>query len=279
MTAIYYIDSENVGDSWIELLELPENTDSKFIVFYTGHSLRISYQKAIQLINATNKLEFIACHEGNNGLDFQLVTYLGYELHADNSKEMIIVSNDTGFDAAIHFWTDRGMNVKRISRSNNSNSQPKENITPVSDDVTVTGSSSVEVTEKISGVNKNEVYTIINCIGRNNPSSIHLAFVHFYGNKNGENIYKIMKSKKFSVPAVQWNKETKMKKFIELIILHSNIANNSYPDSFTSFIINNVVDDKNAMSGKMNKAFNGQGPQFHKVFKPFYKTLAKIKKK
>ncbi len=158
MTAIYYIDSENVGDSWIELLELPENTDSKFIVFYTGHSLRISYQKAIQLINATNKLEFIACHEGNNGLDFQLVTYLGYELHADNSKEMIIVSNDTGFDAAIHFWTDRGMNVKRISRSNNSNSQPKENITPVSDDVTVTGSSSVEVTEKISGVNKNELH-------------------------------------------------------------------------------------------------------------------------
>ena len=278
MATIYYIDSENVGDTWIELLVQPNNSDSRFIVFYTGHSPRIAYPQAIQLMNATNKPEFIVCHEGNNGLDFQLVTYLGYELHANNSNEMIIVSNDTGFDTAILFWTERGMNVKRVPRSNNSNSQPTQNLTPVSDDVTVTCLSSVEVTETVSGVNKEELYTIINCIGKNNPSSIHLAFVHFYGNKNGENIYKHMKNERFVAPKVQWTKETKLKKLIELIITHSNIAKKTYPDSFISFIINNIVDDKKTMSNKLNKAFSGQGPQFHKVFKPFYKTLAKIKK-
>lgn len=103
METIYFIDSENVGDSWIELLDKAENEKDRFLVFYTGHSPRIAYPQAIQLLNAVCKPEFIECHEGNNGLDFQLVSYLGYELHADCTKEMIIVSNDTGFDAAVFF--------------------------------------------------------------------------------------------------------------------------------------------------------------------------------
>lgn len=66
---------------------------------------------------------------------------------------------------------------------------------PVSVEENVVNSSSVKVTEKISGVDKNELYTIINCVGKNEPSYIHLALVHFYGNKNGENIYKALKKK------------------------------------------------------------------------------------
>ena len=276
MAAIYYIDSENVGDSWIELLN---DSDSRFIVFYTGHSPRIAYPQAIQLVNAANKPEFIECHEGNNGLDFQLVTYLGYEIHADHSNEMIIVSNDTGFDAAVLFWTDRGMNVRRVPRSNASNSQPIEKTVPVSGDENVTISSSVKVAEKIGGADKRELYTIVNCIGAGNPSYIHLAFVHFYGNKNGENIYKCLKKEKFAVPPVQWTKDTRMKKFIELIIRYANTANISVPDSVPDFIINNIVDDKKSMAEKINNTYEGLGPQINKMFKPFYKTLAKIKKK
>lgn len=276
MSTIYYIDSENVGDSWIELLD---KSDSRFIVFYTGHSPRIAYPQAIQLMNATNQPEFIKCHEGNNGLDFQLVSYLGYELRADNSSEMIIVSNDTGFDAPIHFWTDRGMNVKRVPLSNASNSQLVEKKEPVSGDEKITISSSVEVTEMISGVDKKELYTIINCIGAKELSSIHLAFVHFYGNKNGENIYNCLKKEKFAVPSTNWTKDMRMKKFIELIIKYANTANVSIPDTLPGFIINNIVDDKNAMGSKFNKSYGGSGPYFHKMFKPYYKTLAKIKKK
>lgn len=276
MAAIYYIDSENVGDSWIELLD---DSDSRFIVFYTGHSPRIAYPQAIHLMNAANKPEFIECHEGNNGLDFQLVTYLGYEIHADHSNEMIIVSNDTGFDAAVLFWTDRGMNVRRVPRSNASNSQPTEKIVPVSGDENVTVSSSVKVAEKIGGVDRRELYTIINCIGVENLSYIHLALVHFYGNKNGENIYKCLKKEKFAAPPVQWTKDTRMKKFIELVIRYTNTANISVPNSLPGFIIDNIVDDKKSMANKINQSYGGSGPQINKMFKPFYKTLAEIKKK
>ncbi len=73
----------------------------------------MTYQQTIQLMNSANKPEFIECHEGSNALDFQLVSYLGYELCADRTKEMIIVSKDTGFDAVVHFWQERGMQVKK----------------------------------------------------------------------------------------------------------------------------------------------------------------------
>lgn len=273
MAKIYYIDSENVGDSWIELLE---ESEARFLVFYTGHSPRIAYPQAIQLMNATTKPEFIECHEGNNGLDFQLVTYLGYELHADNTNEIIIVSNDTGFDAVVSFWSERGMNVSRVARSITSNSKPIE--IPVSDEEVVVSTSSVKVTEKINGIDKNEIYTIINCVGKNDPSYIHLALVHFYGNKNGENIYKALKKVQFEAPAVQWKKDTKLKKFIELILLHMNTSKVEVPESFPGYLAKNIVDDKKSMSAKITKQYPKNGAQLNKIFKPFYKTLAKIKK-
>ena len=64
MATIYYIDSENVGDSWIDLLL---HVEGRFVVFYTGRSPRIAYSQMIQVLNAANKPEFIECHEGNNG--------------------------------------------------------------------------------------------------------------------------------------------------------------------------------------------------------------------
>lgn len=279
METIYFIDSENVGDSWIELLDNTENDKDRFLVFYTGHSPRIAYPQAIQLLSAVCKPEFIECHEGNNGLDFQLVSYLGYELHADCTKEMIIVSNDTGFDAAVLFWKERGMKVKRVPRPKPSNSQPTETNKPVSDNAAATSTLSVGVTEKVSGIDKKELYTIINCIGKGSPSHIHLAFVHFYGSKNGENIYKHMKSENFAAPSVQWTKETKMLKLIELIMKHSGVAIKSYPDTLPQFIADNVLNDKSAMSNKLNKMYGNQSSQIHKVFKPYYGVLAKIKKK
>ncbi len=275
MAKIYYIDSENVGDSWISL-EFLEEPEAKFLVFYTENSPRIAYSNAILLLNERVKPEFIECHKGNNGLDFQLVTYLGYELRADSINEMIIVSNDTGFDAVVSFWSERDMKVSRMSLHNASNSQPK-NI-PVSEGGLVADLPTVEVHEKISGVDKNELYTIINCVGKNNSSYIHLALTHFYGNKNGENIYKALKKTAFQAPAVQWKKSTKLKKFIELILLHMNTTGVDVPDSFADFVAKNVISDKKAMANKINKQYPDVGPKLNKIFKPFYETLAKIKK-
>ncbi|MCR5205359.1 MAG: hypothetical protein K6E47_09900 [Lachnospiraceae bacterium] len=84
MSKTYYVDSENVGDSCIDLME--EDESSHFHVFYTEHSPRIDYKHMLTIMNAKRKPESLQCAEGNNALDFQLVSYLGYQLR---SKKML----------------------------------------------------------------------------------------------------------------------------------------------------------------------------------------------
>ena len=66
MSKTYLVDSENVGEFWIDLLN---DDEGDFLIFYTGHSPRIDYEHAIMLMNVENKPEFIHCYEGNNALD------------------------------------------------------------------------------------------------------------------------------------------------------------------------------------------------------------------
>jgi len=87
-----------------------------------------------------------------------------------------------------------------------------------------------------------------------------------------------LKKEKFEAPAVRWKKDTKLKKFIELILIHTNIANIDVPESFSGYLSNNIVGDKKSMSAKITKQYPKNGTQLNKIFKPFYKTLAKIKK-
>ena len=89
-----------------------------------------------------------------------------------------------------------------------------------------------------------------------------------------------MKKEKFVAPLVQWKKETRMKKLIELIIiLYTNKTNVTIPDALPEFIISNIVDDKKTMRNVINIYCGGDGAQINKMFKPFYKILAQIKKK
>ena len=70
-----------------------------------------------------------------------------------------------------------------------------------------------------------------------------------------------------------------MLKLIELIMKHSGVTVKSYPETLPKFIADNMVNDKSAMSNKLNKMYGNQSSQIHKVFKPYYEVLAKIKKK
>lgn len=42
MSKTYFVDSENVGDAWIDLLLADPN--GTFLIFYTSHSPRIDYE-------------------------------------------------------------------------------------------------------------------------------------------------------------------------------------------------------------------------------------------
>ena len=276
MLKTYLVDSENVGESWIDLLN-SNNEEGRFLIFYTRNSPRIDYEHLISLINASNALEFIPCYEGSNALDFQLVSYLGYLLCSEQETEMIIVSNDTGFDAVVKFWSERGRDVKRLATNLIELKEPEIEDVPVSSDEPA-NHQIVEANEKICGVERKELHTVINCLGVPNSSYIHLAYIHFYGNKDGEKIYKRMKSEKFAAPSVPWKRETKVKKFCELIFKYCNDSNVSIPSDIIAYLCSSVKsgDDKKSMQKKITNKYGNEAAKLHKMLKPFYKTIAKI---
>lgn len=106
----YFIDVENVANRWLPLLGEP---DSRCCVFYTDRSPSMSYAALARLLKNSGKVELIHCATGHNGLDFQLSTYLGYTIRDIASSEVVIISNDTGFDAIVDFWVARGVNIRR----------------------------------------------------------------------------------------------------------------------------------------------------------------------
>jgi hypothetical protein len=114
MTVQYLIDSENVGDFWIPLLELPADK-SELIVFYTRNSPHMSYESLIRLKESDRTVTFIKCYEGTNALDFQLVSELGYLIGREEGDSFVIVTNDTGYDAAVKYWRRKKKSVKRIT--------------------------------------------------------------------------------------------------------------------------------------------------------------------
>ena len=114
MKRIYLVDSENVGDIWVPLL-VASQPDEEVIVFYTQKSPHMNYENVRLLKETEKEAEFIKCFEGSNALDFQLVTQLGYLLCENQENRYVIVSNDTGFDAAVRYWKQRNMPVQRLS--------------------------------------------------------------------------------------------------------------------------------------------------------------------
>ena len=110
----YLIDSENVGDFWIPLLDLPAD-QAELIVFYTKNSPHMSYDSLIKLKESDRDVIFIKCYEGTNALDFQLCSELGFRIAGNEEDEFIIVTNDTGYDAAVKYWRHKEYSVKRIA--------------------------------------------------------------------------------------------------------------------------------------------------------------------
>lgn len=109
---VYLIDTENVGTAWKDILPIKNSID-QILLFYTENSPYISYADLGVILQYPNAFEMIKCNTGKNGLDFQLVSYLGYLLKTASKSNYIIVSNDTGFDSVVKFWQERGMSILR----------------------------------------------------------------------------------------------------------------------------------------------------------------------
>lgn len=289
MKKIYLVDSENVGDVWVPLL-VSSQAEDEVMVFYTQKSPHMNYENVRMLKESQKEAVFVKCFEGNNALDFQLVTELGHMLQENADREYIIVSNDTGFDAVVRYWTLRNMPVCRLSGKDCSRKTVKQNqqadegqavretrpknsnqkISKPQDDGLIFGTS--KDTEHI-------VSALISCISKDNLADFHNALVMFLGEEKGKKIYQEIKGNPEYM--AYWAKlpvnpqKEKFDIYCNVVFEHSELAADA-PKDFSTFLFKANGKRKNLNS--LRAALQGQygkdkGMKYYSLFKSHIKIM------
>ena len=113
--AFYLIDYENVNTDGLQGVELLHSND-EVIIFYSDYADRLTFDLHQRINASPAKVQYIrvdACCK-KNGLDFQLVTYLGYLIAQHPDGQFYIVSRDNGFCNVVKFWAERQINVTQL---------------------------------------------------------------------------------------------------------------------------------------------------------------------
>ena len=107
----FLVDTENIRDRWKRLLPMEPNQE--MFLFYTQNSPGIPYSLLDAVIQYKELMHFIPCYTGQNAMDFQLVTELGYLIAREPQAAYVICSNDHGYDPVCRYWTQKEIQVRR----------------------------------------------------------------------------------------------------------------------------------------------------------------------
>ncbi len=111
---IYFLDTENIGAAWIDAVLRDEDV-GEVVVFYTKNSQPVPLTALPKLGGIWPKLSFVECCVGQNALDFQLATELGFRVAGAPGDEYVILTRDAGYDAIVKYWQQKGIAVTRIT--------------------------------------------------------------------------------------------------------------------------------------------------------------------
>lgn len=300
MKKIYLVDSENVGDVWVPLLVSSQPEDEVF-VFYTLKSPHMGYENVRMLKETEREATFVKCFEGNNALDFQLVTQLGYMLNENDDCEYVIVSNDTGFDAAVRYWASKKMPVSRLSGKECSKqiSKPKPKAAPKDIETKETPDAKEILEPKESSEEKeiieipeeetdqksdasNMAKALCNCISKDNLVDYHNALVMLFGEEDGKRCYQEAKANPECIAnwasASEKSQEEKFGIYCKIVFDRSEYSS-EYPEDFSDFLYKSNGKRKNLNS--LRAALQGhygkdKGMKYYSLFKSHIKIMNRM---
>ena len=313
MKQIFFIDSENVNDLWVSLLDTTDE-EAQLLVFYTKNSPHMGYSNVRKLKESDRPITFIKCYEGTNALDFQLVSELAFRLKECEDYEMVVVTNDNGFDAAVNYWKDRGFNVRRINgqaccnfRSNQIGSggvgissqtaapamgekpekeaAPKKEFAPKKEEK-VCGETAqatdrteqeeqtiVPETAQVTDYPKEELDTLVRCLGKKKTAELHNALVAIYGDQ-GKEYYNIIKPKTYKVEPQAWKLSEKFQKYTAIVCANSELKET--PEGFADFLYNarDKMKNLNSFRASLTKEYGKEkGGVYYNIMKPHVKWM------
>jgi len=109
----YFVDYENVQANGLRGVKNISPEDRVFL-FYTENANKLDFSLYEEFLPIHTQIEPFCVQPGQHSLDFQLSSFLGYQLAENPDTEMVIVSKDNGFNSVVRFWTGKGRQVLRV---------------------------------------------------------------------------------------------------------------------------------------------------------------------
>ncbi|QFJ54242.1 PIN domain-containing protein [Pseudobutyrivibrio xylanivorans] len=113
LNRLYLVDYENVSDAGLVGVDKLTKADT-VIIFYGSKVKTVAYESLIAITSSSAVIEHMKAEKtAKNYLDFQLTTYLGFKLGQNSYDAVYVISKDSGFDAVVDFWGNKGYAIKR----------------------------------------------------------------------------------------------------------------------------------------------------------------------
>jgi hypothetical protein len=113
--SVFLIDYENVGVKGLMGIS-SLNEEDKVYLLYSKNADTLTFEMHEMMNNSKAEIKCIKADVGTkNALDFQLSSKLGYLVAANKKEQFYVVSDDSGFDCVVKFWTKDGCKIERVS--------------------------------------------------------------------------------------------------------------------------------------------------------------------
>lgn len=111
---VYLVDMENVALRWVSYLQTATAEDEFFLFYSKNTTCSLTFPIIQMLFDSKAKIRCVPCYVGENAMDFQLCSELGFCIAGDKTAKYAIVSEDTGYDPVVKHWQDLGVFVERM---------------------------------------------------------------------------------------------------------------------------------------------------------------------
>ena len=210
---LFLIDFENVGNAGMKGCDYLDARDH-VIIFYSEARKHME-QRILEEITSSGCVFDICklCKAGKNALDFYIASRLGELIGEGYEGGIVIVSNDSGFQAVREYWEKRALYKRKtlISScvkdgivSGNENDERTKMLRHLREKISIGGYHSAytekmrvkSVLEKLFKGTEYEgrIEEIQNMITGKSPKLIYLSSLHMFGKKSGLEIYNRIKS-------------------------------------------------------------------------------------
>lgn len=111
---VYLVDMENVALRWVSYLQTATAEDEFFLFYSKNTTCSLAFPIIQMLFDSEAKIRCVPCYVGENAMDFQLCSELGFCIAGDKTAKYAIISADTGYDPVVKHWQDMGVFVERM---------------------------------------------------------------------------------------------------------------------------------------------------------------------